>query len=47
MEYSVEKKEAYASAEMQVVELEKQDVLTYSPGDDIQLPDIPIPVYYG
>ena len=46
MQNLCEKKEVYASAEMQVVELETQDVLTYSPGDDIQLPDIPIPVNY-
>ena len=44
MEKQIEKKE-YAAAEMEVVELEKQDVLTYSPGGDIYLPDIPVPTY--
>ena len=39
-----EKREVYRAADMEVVEMEKQDVLTYSRGDDIQLPDIPIPM---
>ena len=46
MEERVEKRETYASAEMNVVELEQHDILTARGSKDIVLPDIPIPVHY-
>lgn len=42
MEKLVEKREEYVAAEMDVVELENQDVLTANGSQDIILPDIPI-----
>lgn len=42
MEKHVEKREEYVTAEMDVVELENQDVLTANGSSDIVLPDIPI-----
>jgi hypothetical protein len=46
VEERIERKDEYASAEMNVVELERQDVLTANGSGDIVLPDIPIPIYY-
>ena len=43
----IEKKEEYASAEMNVVELEQHDILTAKGSKDIILPDIPIPLHFG
>ena len=42
MEKLVEKREEYVAAEMNVVELEQQDVLTAKGSNDIILPDMPI-----
>ena len=42
MEKLVEKREEYVAAEMNVVELEQQDVLTANGSGEIVLPDIPI-----
>lgn len=43
METPMNKREVYRSADMEIVEMEEKDVLTYSRGEDVQLPDIPIP----
>ena len=42
MEKLVEKREEYVEAEMDVVELENQDILTARGSGDIILPDLPI-----